>query len=36
MDFNPKDKSPWWTDNQTDGLGDEIPPGELNRSTKVG
>ena len=36
MDFNPKDKSLWWTDNQTDGLGDEIPPGELNRSTKVG
>lgn len=36
MDFNPKDKSLWWTDNQTDGLGDEIPPGELNRSTKAG
>ena len=31
MDFNPKDKSLWWTDNQTDGLGNEIPPGELNR-----
>ena len=36
MDFNPKDKSLWWTDNQTDGLRDEIPPGELNRSTAVG
>ncbi|MBC7444256.1 MAG: PQQ-dependent sugar dehydrogenase [Polaromonas sp.] len=36
MDFNPKDKSLWWTDNQVDGLGDEIPPGELNRSTAVG
>jgi glucose/arabinose dehydrogenase len=36
MDFNPKDKSLWWTDNQTDGLGDEIPPGELNRSTTMG
>ena len=36
MDFNPKDKSLWWTDNQTDGLGDEIPPGELNRSTAAG
>ena len=36
MDFNPKDKRLWWTDNQTDGLGDEIPPGELNRSTAVG
>lgn len=36
QDFNPKDGSLWWTDNQTDGLGDEIPPGELNRSTKAG
>lgn len=36
MDINPKDKSVWWTDNQTDGLGDDVPPGELNRSTKVG
>lgn len=36
MDFNPKDKTLWWTDNQTDGLGDEVPPGELNRSTAVG
>jgi glucose/arabinose dehydrogenase len=36
MDFNPKDKTLWWTDNQTDGLGDEIPPGELNRSTAAG
>lgn len=36
MDFNPKDGSLWWTDNQVDGLGDDIPPGELNRSTKPG
>jgi glucose/arabinose dehydrogenase len=36
MDFNPKDGSLWWTDNQVDGLGDDIPPGELNRSTKKG
>jgi glucose/arabinose dehydrogenase len=36
MDFNPKDGTLWWTDNQTDGLGDDVPPGELNRSTKVG
>lgn len=36
MDINPKDKTVWWTDNQTDGLGDEVPPGELNRSTKAG
>jgi glucose/arabinose dehydrogenase len=36
MDINPKDKTVWWTDNQTDGLGDDVPPGELNRSTKPG
>lgn len=36
MDFNPKDKTLWFTDNQTDGLGDEVPPGELNRATAVG
>lgn len=29
--FNPKDKALWFTDNQVDGMGDEIPPGELNR-----
>jgi glucose/arabinose dehydrogenase len=36
MDFNPKDGTLWWTDNQVDGLGDDVPPGELNRSTKAG
>ena len=36
MDFNPKDKSLWFTDNQVDGMGDDIPPGELNRATKPG
>jgi glucose/arabinose dehydrogenase len=36
MDFNPKDGSLWWTDNQVDGLGDDIPPGELNRSSAPG
>ncbi|MEC5211819.1 glucose/arabinose dehydrogenase [Polaromonas sp. CG_9.5] len=36
MDFNPKDKTLWFTDNQTDGLGDEIPPGELNHVTAAG
>jgi glucose/arabinose dehydrogenase len=36
MDFNPRDKTLWFTDNQTDGLGDDIPPGELNRLTKTG
>jgi glucose/arabinose dehydrogenase len=36
QDFNPKDGSLWFTDNQTDGMGDGIPPGELNRITKPG
>ena len=36
QDFNPKNGHLWWTDNQVDGLGDDIPPGELNRSTKAG
>ena len=36
QDFNPKDGTLWWTDNQTDGMGNDIPPGELNRSTKKG
>jgi glucose/arabinose dehydrogenase len=36
MDFNPKDKSLWFTDNQVDGMGDDIPPGELNRQTGPG
>jgi glucose/arabinose dehydrogenase len=34
--FNPKDGSLWFTDNQVDGMGDEIPPGELNRIPKEG
>jgi glucose/arabinose dehydrogenase len=36
MDINPKDKTVWFTDNQTDGMGDDTPPGELNRITKGG
>ncbi|NLD68523.1 MAG: sorbosone dehydrogenase [Limnobacter sp.] len=36
LDFNPADKMLWWTDNQVDGLGDDVPPGELNRSTQAG
>ena len=35
-DFNPKDGTLWFTDNQTDGMGDEIPAGEINRITKAG
>jgi glucose/arabinose dehydrogenase len=29
--FNPADGSLWFTDNQVDGMGDETPPGELNK-----
>jgi len=36
QDFNPRDGTLWWTDNQTDGLGNDVPPGELNRSTRAG
>jgi glucose/arabinose dehydrogenase len=34
--FNPKDGKLWFTDNQVDGMGDEIPPGELNKMPKEG
>lgn len=34
--FNPQDGSLWFTDNQVDGMGDEIPPGELNRIPEPG
>jgi glucose/arabinose dehydrogenase len=36
MDFNPKNNQLWFTDNQVDGMGDGIPPGELNRITQAG
>ena len=36
LEFNPGDKSLWFTDNQTDGMGDLIPDGEINRATKAG
>jgi len=36
MDFNPKDKSLWTNDNQVDGMGDDKPPGEMNRIDKAG
>lgn len=35
-DFNPANGDLWWTDNQVDGLGDDVPPGELNRQTEAG
>jgi len=36
LDFNPRDKTLWFTDNQVDGLGDDVPVEELNRATKPG
>jgi len=36
QDFNPATGELWWTDNQVDGMGDNIPPGELNRQTAAG
>jgi glucose/arabinose dehydrogenase len=35
-DFNPKDGTLWFTDNQVDGMGDDIPKGEINRITAKG
>jgi glucose/arabinose dehydrogenase len=35
LDFA-KDKTLWFTDNQVDGMGDEVPPDELNHATKIG
>ncbi len=35
-DFNPANGELWFTDNQVDGMGDNIPPGELNRQTAMG
>jgi glucose/arabinose dehydrogenase len=36
IEFNPRDRSLWFTDNQVDGMGDDIPPGEINRATATG
>jgi len=36
MAFNPANGQLWFTDNQVDGMGDDIPPGELNRATGKG
>ena len=36
LEFNPKDGTLWFTDNQTDGMGDDIPLGEINRATRAG
>ncbi|WP_442755068.1 PQQ-dependent sugar dehydrogenase [Methylocystis sp. JAN1] len=36
MDFNPADGSLWFTDNQSNEMGDDTPPGELNRADRAG
>ncbi|WP_394706252.1 PQQ-dependent sugar dehydrogenase [Breoghania sp.] len=36
MDFDPATGDLWFTDNQVDGMGDDIPPGELNHATAAG
>lgn len=35
-DFHPVTGELWWTDNQVDGMGDDIPHGEINRQTEKG
>ena len=35
-DFHPETGELWWTDNQVDGMGDDTPPGEINRQTEAG
>jgi glucose/arabinose dehydrogenase len=36
IDFNPANGDLWFTDNQVDGMGDLIPPGELNKAPGMG
>jgi glucose/arabinose dehydrogenase len=36
LDFNPANNQLWFSDNQVDGMGDDIPVGEINRATKAG
>jgi glucose/arabinose dehydrogenase len=36
MDFNPADATLWFTDNQVDLMGDDTPPGEINRAPRAG
>ncbi len=35
-DFDPATGDLWFTDNQVDGMGDDIPPGEINHQTAMG
>ncbi|UPQ83095.1 PQQ-dependent sugar dehydrogenase [Pseudomonas knackmussii] len=34
--YNPTTQELWFTDNQVDGMGDDIPPGEINHAPKAG
>lgn len=34
--FHPTTRELWFTDNQVDGMGDDIPPGEINRAQGAG
>ncbi|MDK9556601.1 PQQ-dependent sugar dehydrogenase [Marinobacter sp. M216] len=36
QDFHPTTGDLWFTDNQVDGMGDDIPPGEINQQTAMG
>ena len=36
IEFHPESDNLWFTDNQVDGMGDDIPPGELNCTTRQG
>jgi len=36
QDFHPGTGDLWFTDNQVDGMGDDTPPGEINRQTAMG
>jgi glucose/arabinose dehydrogenase len=36
QDFDPETGDLWFTDNQVDGMGDDIPPGEINHQTEIG
>lgn len=36
IEFHPRTGELWFTDNQVDGMGDDIPPGEINRATAPG
>jgi len=36
LDFNPTDGTLWFTDNQVDGMGDDVPVGEINHAARAG